>query len=225
MDAKVGDWVVTPRIGKPVEINALWYNALRTIEAFARTRGDAAAYGAHADRARASFERFWNAERDYCFDVLDGPGGDDPAIRPNALFAVSLEHAVLAPEHQRAIVDTCARLLLTSHGLRTLARNDPHYAGAYGGDQRARDAAYHQGTVWAWLLGPYVSAHLRVYRNPAAAERCLHAVRHLLADGAIGSVGEIFDGDPPFAPRGCFAQAWSVAEILRAWDAIRYFRG
>jgi len=224
MDAKVGDWVVTPRIGKPVEINALWYNALRTIETFARTRGDAARYDRLAAQAYASFERFWNDSREYCFDVLDGPDGDDAAIRPNALFAVALEHAPLAPDHHRSVVDTCARLLLTSCGLRSLDPGDPRYVGVYIGDQRSRDGAYHQGTVWAWLLGPFVSAHLRVYRDPAAAERYLHAVRYLLADGAVGTLGEIFDGDPPFTPRGCFAQAWSVAEVLRAWDAIARYR-
>jgi predicted glycogen debranching enzyme len=221
MDAKVGDWVVTPRIGKPVEINALWYNALRTIEAFARTRGDAGRYGRYAAQAYSSFGRFWNHERAYCFDVLDGPEGDDPAIRPNALFAVALEHAALAQEHFRSVVDTSARLLLTSNGLRSLSPNDPHYVGSYLGDQRARDGAYHQGTVWAWLLGPFVSAHLRVYNDPAAAARFLEPMSCMLGDGAIGTLGEIFDGDPPFALRGCFAQAWSVAEILRAWDAVR----
>jgi predicted glycogen debranching enzyme len=223
MDAKVGDWVVTPRIGKPVEINALWYNALRTIESFAQRRGDPRTYTALAERVSKSFERFWNPSLDYCFDVIDGPGGDDAALRPNALFALSLPHPVLAEWHWRAVVDRSARALLTSHGLRSLDPRDPQYVGTYGGDQRARDGAYHQGTVWAWLLGAFVTAHLRVYRNPEQARRFLEPVAHMLRADAIGTLGEIFDGDPPMRPRGCFAQACSVAEVLRAWDAIERF--
>src|SRR5579884_1634350 len=221
MDAKVGDWVVTPRHGKPVEVNALWYNALRTVEDFARTRGAAERYRRYADRVAQSFERFWNGARAYCFDVLDGPAGDDPTIRPNALFAVALEHPALAAEHHRSVVDTCARLLLTSYGLRSLEPGDPRYVGKYVGDQRARDACYHQGTVWAWLIAPFIGAHLRVYRDPHTAASYLEPFRDLLESGAIGTIGEIYDGDPPFAARGCFAQAWSVAEALRAWETIR----
>ena len=221
MDAKVGDWVVTPRLGKPIEVNALWYNALRTVEDFARTRGAAERYRRYADRVAQSFERFWNGARAYCFDVLDGPAGDDPTIRPNALFAVALEHPALAAEHHRSVVDTCARLLLTSYGLRSLEPGDPRYVGKYVGDQRARDACYHQGTVWAWLIAPFIGAHLRVYRDPHTAASYLEPFRDLLESGAIGTIGEIYDGDPPFAARGCFAQAWSVAEALRAWEMIR----
>jgi len=223
MDARVGDWVVTPRIGKPIEINALWYNALRSMAGFARRLGEApAAFDALAETALTGFARFWNADRGYCFDVLDGPDGNDPSLRPNQLFAVSLPESPLAPEQQRQVVDVCARRLHTSYGLRSLAADGPAYRGHYGGDQTARDGAYHQGTVWAWLLGPFVLAHLRVYRDPAAGRALLEPIGdHLLAAG-LGSVSEIFDGDAPFAPRGCIAQAWSVGEILRAWTAVEH---
>ncbi len=221
MDVKIGDWVVTPRTGKAVEINALWYNALRSMADFARRLGQPAAdYDAWAAQVQASFARFFDPARGYCYDVLDGPDGDDAALRPNQLLAVSLPHTALAPGEARAVVDACARDLLTSHGLRSLAPSDPAYIGRYGGDQRQRDSAYHQGTVWAWLIGPFISAHLRVYRDPALARSFLEPLgRHLTAHG-LGSVAEIFDGDPPFTPRGCIAQAWSVAEALRAWQAL-----
>jgi predicted glycogen debranching enzyme len=220
MDAKVGDWVVTPRIGKPVEINALWYNALCSLVEFAHRLGEPTdRYGALAEQARAGFGRFWNEEMGYCTDVIDGPDGDDPALRPNQLLAVSLPHSPLNAQQQRAVVDVCARHLLTSHGLRSLAPDDPAYVGHYGGDQRQRDSAYHQGTVWAWLIGPFVSAHLRVYGDRDQARSFLQPLFRHLADHGVGSVSEIFDGDPPFTPRGCIAQAWSVAELLRAWRA------
>jgi predicted glycogen debranching enzyme len=228
MDAKVGDgstepaevWVVTPRIGKPVEINALWYNALCSMADFARSLGESAdGYEALAERARVGFARFWNEATGYCYDVLDGPKGDDPTLRPNQLFAVSLSHSPLTSQQQRAVVDACARHLLTSHGLRSLAPDDPAYVGHYGGDQRQRDGAYHQGTVWSWLIGPFVSAHLRVYGDRELARTFLQPLIHHLADHGLGSISEIFDGDPPFTPRGCIAQAWSVAELLRAWQA------
>ena len=220
MDAKADDWVVTPRIGKPVEINALWYNALCIMADFACHLGEPAEqYHALAEQARAGFARFWNEAAGYCYDVLDGPAGDDPALRPNQLFAVSLPHSPLTERQQRSVVDICARHLLTSHGLRSLAADDPAYVGHYGGDQRQRDAAYHQGTVWAWLIGPFVTAHLRVYGDPEVARSFLRPLIHHLADHGVGSISEIFDGDPPFTPRGCIAQAWSVAEVLRAWQA------
>jgi glycogen debranching enzyme len=151
--------------------------------------------------------------------VLDGPEGHDDALRPNQLFAVSLPHTTLSATRQRAIVDICARHLLTSHGLRSLAPDHPDYRGRYGGDQKERDGAYHQGTVWSWLIGPFVSAHLRVYQDPLRARAFLQPLlRHLVAHG-VGSISEIFDGDPPFTPRGCPAQAWGVAELIRAWQA------
>jgi predicted glycogen debranching enzyme len=218
MDAKVDDWVVTPRVGKPVEINALWYNALRVMADFARDTGvEARLYQQEAERVRKSFERFWNSSVGYCYDVIDGSAGDDPALRPNQLFAVSLLHSPLNQEQAQAVVEACARHLLTSHGLRSLAPFEPGYEGHYGGGRRERDGSYHQGTVWGWLIGPFVLAHLRVYRDPAAARAYLAPLlRHLRAHG-VGTISEIFDGDPPFLPRGTFAQAWSVAEVLRAW--------
>ena len=221
MDARVGNWVVTPRIGKPVEINALWYNALRNMADFARLLGESAdGYETLAEQARVGFARFWNETTGYCYDLLDGPEGDDPALRPNQLFAVSLPHSPLTSQQQCAVVDACARHLLTSHGLRSLAPNDPAYIGHFGGGQRQRDAAYHQGTVWGWLIGPFVSAHLRVYGDRELARSFLQPLIHHLADHGLGSVSEIFDGDPPHAPRGCFAQAWSVAELIRAYRLI-----
>ncbi len=220
MDAKVGDWVVTPRVGKPVEINALWYNGLRCLADFARRLGQPSEpYAALADRAREGFARFWSDELGHCYDVLDGPDGDDPALRPNQLFAVSLPHSPLDPRQQRAVVDACARHLLTSHGLRSLSPAHPDYVGTYGGDQRQRDAAYHQGTVWGWLIGPFVGAHLRVYGDPELARSFLQPLIQGLNEHGVGSLSEIFEGEPPFRPRGCFAQAWTVAEALRAWRA------
>jgi predicted glycogen debranching enzyme len=224
MDAKVGDWVVTPRIGKPIEVNALWSNALRTMAAFARQLGKPPKeYEVLADCALEGFKRFWNEETGYCYDVLDGPEGNDPSLRPNQIFAVSLgassDLPLLTPEQQRAVVDVCGRMLLTSHGLRSLSPDHPQYQGHYGGNQRQRDGAYHQGTVWGWLLGPFALAHLRVYNNPVQARQFLEPMaNHLYAHG-LGSLSEIFEGDAPMAPRGCIAQAWTVAEVLRAWVA------
>jgi predicted glycogen debranching enzyme len=219
MDAKVDDWVVTPRIGKPVEINALWHNALRIMSTFARHLGRRVdSYQALAEQARTGFARFWNEAGGHCYDVIDGPDGDDLALRPNQLLAVALPHSPLDSRQQRAVVDVCARRLVTSHGLRSLAPHDPAYIGHYGGDRYQRDAAYHQGTVWGWWIGPFVAAHLRVYRDPAAAQAYLLPLARHLAGHGLGSISEIFDGDPPFTPRGCIAQAWSVAELLRVWQ-------
>jgi predicted glycogen debranching enzyme len=221
MDVKIGDLVVTPRIGKPVEVNALWYNALRTMAKFARhINKPHQEYEAMAERAMLSFSRFWNNSCGYCYDVLDGTDGDDITLRPNQIFAVSLPESPLIPAQQRSVVDICGRMLLTSYGLRSLNPNHPQYQGVYGGNQYQRDSAYHQGTVWGWLLGSFVLAHLRVYQNPAQARQFLEPMaNHLYACG-IGSLSEIFDGDAPMSPRGCIAQAWTVAEILRAWKAL-----
>ncbi len=220
MDAKVGDWVVTPRTGKAVEINALWYNALRTLVDVAHHLGEPAAeYEELANRVQTGFSRFWNDALGYCYDVIDGPAGNDARLRPNQLLAVSLHHSPLTAAQQRAVVDVCARRLLTSHGLRSLAPDDPAFIGHYGGDRRRRDAAYHQGTVWAWLIGPFVSAHLRVYGDRALARSFLWPLILELTTHGVGSLSEIFDGNPPFVPRGAIAQAWSVAEVLRAWCA------
>ncbi|MEH2276988.1 MAG: amylo-alpha-1,6-glucosidase [Nostoc sp.] len=220
MDAKVDDWVVTPRIGKPIEVNALWYNALRTMAKFARQLGKPhQEYEAMADRAQYRFSRFWNDETGYCYDVLDSPDGDDSALRPNQIFAVSLPESPLTLAQQRSVVEACGRVLLTSHGLRSLAPDHPQYQGKYGGNQYQRDGAYHQGTVWGWLLGPFVLAHLRVYKNPEQARQFLEPMANHLTAHGLGSLSEIFDGDAPMTPRGCIAQAWTVAEVLRAWLA------
>ncbi|WP_414569255.1 amylo-alpha-1,6-glucosidase [Nostoc sp. CCY 9925] len=222
MDAKVGDWVVTPRIGKPIEVNALWYNALRTMAKFARLIGKPhQEYEAIADRAQIRFSRFWNQETGYCYDVLDTPDGDDASGRPNQIFAVSLPESPLTPAQQKAVVDICGQMLLTSHGLRSLAPNHPQYQVKYGGNQYQRDSGYHQGTVWGWLLGPFVLAHLRVYKNAKQARQFLQPMANHLTAHGIGSLSEIFDGDPPMTPRGCIAQAWTVAEVLRAWQATQ----
>lgn len=221
MDAKVDDWVVTPRMGKPVEINALWYNALCSMADFAVRLGQSATpYETMAAQVQSSFARFWFEGGCYCYDVLDGPTGDDASLRPNQLLAVSLPYSPLTPEQQKLVVDICGRELLTPHGLRSLAPGHPDYKGHYGGDRPTRDAAYHQGTVWGWLIGPFVTAHYRVYQNaPLARSFLLPLLRHLNAHG-MGSLSEIFDGDPPFTPRGCIAQAWSVAELLRCWAML-----
>ena len=222
MDARVGGEPVTPRIGKPVEVNALWYNALLSVTQFSRLlKKPAAEYKSLAERVRASFKRFWNEAKGYCFDVIDGPAGHDASLRPNQLIAVSLPESPLTPVQQRSVVEACARHLLTSHGLRSLAPEDSSYRGHYGGDPHERDAAYHQGTVWGWLLGPFALAHLRAFRDPVTAASFLEPMAEHLKTHGLGTASEIFDGDPPFTPRGCFAQAWTVAEILRAWMAVR----
>jgi predicted glycogen debranching enzyme len=222
MDAKVGDWVVTPRRGKAVEINALWYNALRLLEGWVREgRGDPAAdkYREHAEKARASFNaRFWYEPGGYLYDVVDGERGDDPACRPNQLFAFSLDHEVLDRSRWEPVLEVARRKLWTPVGLRSMAPGHPDYKPRYFGDLRARDAAYHQGTVWAWLIGPFVDAWLKVHPDDrAGARRFLDGFSSHLHEGALGTISEIFDAEPPFTPRGCIAQAWSVAEVLRSW--------
>jgi predicted glycogen debranching enzyme len=221
MDAKVGDWVVTPRIGKPVEVNALWVNALRACAAFARTLDDdPTPFASAAAHAEASFERFWNAGDGWCFDVIDGPDGDDRSLRPNQIFAVLLPIEVLDAARRRAIVDICASRLWTPAGLRSLDPEDPKYVGSYGGDQASRDGAYHQGTAWTWLAGPFALAHHRVHGDASASLALLAATVEGLSADAIGTLAEIADGDAPFAARGAFAQAWSVATLLDAWCVL-----
>jgi len=222
MDAKVDDWVVTPRRGKAVEINALWYNALRLLEIWSLHFGDlpqAELMNRHAQRARQSFNlRFWNPQTGHLFDVVDGESTDDPACRPNQLFAISLDHPVLDPQHWPAVVRIAEEKLLTPMGLRTLSPDHPDYKPRYDGDLHARDAAYHQGTVWPWLIGPFIDSWLRVHpERRAEARGFLDGFIHHLDEAAIGSISEIFDAEPPFRPRGCIAQAWSVAEVLRTW--------
>lgn len=233
MDAKVGDWVVTPRIGKPIEISALWYNALCTMVQFAEVLGKPRQdYQSLAQTTLQGFQRFWQEESGYCYDVLDGPAGHDLSLRPNQLFAISLPFVtgvtpggqrsspLLKRSQQRSVVDICGQNLWTSHGLRSLAPDDPQYIGSYGGSPLQRDGAYHQGTTWAWLLGPYVQAHLKVYDDVAQAKTLLEPILQHLQSGCIGNISEVFDGDAPMPPRGCFAQAWSVAEVLRVWRLI-----
>ncbi len=222
MDAKVGDWVVTPRRGKAVEINALWYNALRLLEDWVRGaqgEGAAAIWAKHAQRARESFNRrFWYDAGGYLYDVVDGEQGDDTACRPNQLLAISLPHPILEPQRWQSVVQVAQARLLTPLGLRTLAPEHPDYKPKYYGDLRARDAAYHQGTVWAWLIGPFIDAWLKVYpEERAEARQFLKGFENHLGQTCIGSISEIFDAEEPYAPRGCVAQAWSVAEVLRCW--------
>ncbi|ARV59797.1 glycogen debranching protein [Nostocales cyanobacterium HT-58-2] len=231
MDAKVDDWVITPRIGKPIEVNALWYNALQTMAKFAHQLGKPhQEYEAMAQQVLTRFSRFWNDNLGYCYDVLDSPDGDDDSLRPNQIFAVSLPTVesngypfLLTPAQQQGVVNACSRLLLTSYGLRSLTPTHPQYQGHYGGNSLQRDSAYHQGPVWAWLLGPFVLAHLRVFKNPALARSFLEPIANHLHSHGLGSISEIFEGDAPITPRGCIAQAWSVAEVLRAWVAVEHF--
>ena len=221
MDAKFGDHVVTPRIGKPVELNALWLNAVTAMGMFAHALGrDANCYETLVKSAHSGYGRFWNPATGFCFDVLDGPQGHDAALRPNQILAVSLPESALNREQQQAVVDVCARDLLTSFGLRSLGPREPGYRGRYAGGPLERDAAYHQGTVWGWLLGPFVLAHLRVYQDPGMAASFLEPMLQHIGAVGVGSASEIFDGDPPFTPNGCFAQAWSVGETLRAWQIV-----
>jgi len=223
MDAKVGDWVVTPRRGKAVEINALWYNALRLMENWLheeKNQETADSIREQAEKAYHSFnERFWNKSEGYLFDVVDGSEGkSDAACRPNQLFAISLDHPVLDPQYWGPVVKVVQERLLTPYGLRTLDPGHPDYKSRYDGDLRARDAAYHQGTVWAWLIGPFIDAWLKVHPgDKEGARQFLKRFESHLGDAGIGSISEIFDAIEPFTPRGCIAQAWSVAEVLRSW--------
>lgn len=220
MDAKVDGWVVTPRRGKPVEIQALWFNALSLLAGWAAELGHPAD-DLHrlAGRVKASFDRrFWHEPLGHLLDVVDAEGGgDDPACRPNQVFTMSLTHPVLAVERQAQVLAVVREKLLTPYGLRTLAPDHPDYKPTYEGDLRTRDGAYHQGTVWPWLIGHFVAAWVRVHGDRAEARAMLEQLPGHLLDFGVGSISEIFDAEPPFAPRGCIAQAWSVAETLRAW--------
>ena len=225
MDARVGDWVVTPRIGKPVEINALWYNALCAMADLAERIGIAGdPYRAAAERARAGFARFAMPDGQGLYDVIDGPDGHDGSLRPNQVLAVSLWASPLDPAMRRAVLERCAETLVTPYGLRSLAPGSGAYCPSCRGGVAERDGAYHQGTVWAWLLGPWALAQYRVSGDAAAAQRSLEGIAAHLADAGLGQVSEIFDADPPFTPRGCPAQAWSVACILDAWWRLEHAR-
>ncbi len=227
MDAKVDGWVVTPRRGKAVEINALFYNALRIAQQFLADSGDSGTEKRMqqlADRVQASFnERFWYADGQYLYDVIDGEnGGNDPALRPNQIFALALDYPVLDRARWQRVVDVVREALLTPVGLRSLARSHPDYKAAYDGDLRSRDAAYHQGTVWSWLIGPFINAWLRVRPDDrAGALALLDGFNPHLGDACIGTISEVFDAEPPYHPRGCAAQAWSVAEVLRCLRMLR----
>lgn len=221
MDAKVEDWVVTPRHGKAVEINALWYNTLRITEALSRQlkrRSDRKRCRELAEQVEATFiPRFWYAPGGYLYDVVDGPSGDDASLRPNQLLALSLPFPLIEGDKAESILHVVEQDLLTPYGLRALSPKDPAYHGRYEGDRWQRDGAYHQGTVWSWLIGPYLSALQRMQGTPAPLRHQLEPFFHHLKEAGVGSISEIFDGDPPHRPRGCPAQAWSVAEILRIW--------
>jgi len=223
MDAKVGDWIVTPRRGKPVEIQALWYNALRVMVDWSRElRKESARWVELAEQAEESFHRrYWYGAGGYLYDVVDGEAGDDSSLRPNQILALSLRYPILRRDRWQAIVDVVRDRLLTPFGLRTLAPDHPDYKRTYSGDLRARDAAYHQGTVWPWLIGPYVDAYLRAYGDRGEARRLLDAFHGHLQEAGIGTISEIFDAEPPYPPRGCIAQAWSVGEVLRAYLKTR----
>jgi predicted glycogen debranching enzyme len=224
MDAKLGDWVVTPREGKPVEIQALWYNALRVMEHLSSVfdgGAESSRYASLAERALARFtQAFWNESAGCLYDVVSGNGADS-SIRPNQIFAVSLPYPLLSNDQALRVVEVVEWELLTPFGLRTLSPRDPHYRGRYEGDPRSRDGAYHQGTVWPWLLGPFLSAYVKVHGGTEEARRradqFLDPLRAHLWQAGLGQISEVFDGDAPHHPGGCFAQAWSVAEILRTY--------
>jgi predicted glycogen debranching enzyme len=224
MDAKIGDWVVTPRQGKPVEIQALWYNALQVMKRLSSGFGDrdqANHYAALADRCRDRFlEVFWNEGEGCLYDVVsdDGPDG---AVRPNQIFAVSLPNTMLPEDKAMRVLEVVEWDLLTPYGLRTLSRRDSRYRPHYGGDAHSRDSAYHQGTVWPWLLGPFLTAYVKVHgatpESRERADRFLEPLRAHLWQAGLQQISEVFDGDPPHHPGGCIAQAWSVAELLRTY--------
>ena len=223
MDAKVGDWVVTPRSGKPVEIQALWYNALRVIEELALAFDDRPAharYRAMADRCRQSFNLiFWNEDAGCLYDCIEGDERDG-SIRPNQIIAVSLPHSMLSMDKAKRVVEVVEQNLWTPVGLRSLAPADPRYRPRYEGGVWERDSAYHQGTVWAWLMGPFITAYVKAHGRGKKARRqaagWLDGFRAHLSEAGLGQVSEIFDAEPPHTPRGCIAQAWSVGELLRA---------
>jgi predicted glycogen debranching enzyme len=230
MDAKVGDWVVTPRRGKAVEINALWYNALRlTVEwlnLVGDKNGDRSRFAEQADLAYASFQkRFWNPALNCLYDVVDSPEEkdgqlvnprNDASVRPNQVIAFALKYPMLAEEKWKPVLEIVKSELLTPVGLRSLSPKDKNYKEKYDGDLWTRDAAYHQGTVWAWLIGPFIDAWRRAYPGDTASlESFLSGFGKHLSEDGIGTISEIFDAEAPFAPRGCIAQAWSVAEVLR----------
>jgi predicted glycogen debranching enzyme len=224
MDAKYGEWIVTPRRGKAVEINALWYNALCLLAEWVEFRLEDKEKSRHlktcAEQTQRSFNRrFWNANLGCLYDVIDGEAGDDVACRPNQIFAIALPHPVLNEVYWKPVFETVRRLLLTPLGLRTLEPRHGGYKLKYHGDLMTRDSSYHQGTVWPWLIGPFIDAWLKVIPEDKLEPRQLleNFLDTHLTDACVGTISEIFDAEEPFVPRGCIAQAWSVAEILRSW--------
>lgn len=218
MDAHMGDWIVTPRRGKPVEIQALWHNALCLMARWETGDAQRAHYARHARLVRESFNaRFWNEERGCLYDVVDGEDGNDARLRPNQVFAISLDHPVLDPARWPAVLEAVRTQLLTPFGLRTLEPSNPAYSHTYHGNLKSRDSAYHQGTVWPWLLGAFIDAWLKVHHDPAGARALLAAFPAHLQVAGIGTISEVFDAQSPHVPHGCIAQAWSVAEVLRCW--------
>jgi predicted glycogen debranching enzyme len=222
MDARDGDWVVTPRHGKPVEIAALWYNALRLMSDWThRANAPVARFAMMAERARRTAKaRYWFDAGSYLYDVIDGPEGNDASLRPNQLMALGLSYPLVDGERARRSLDRVREKLLTPFGLRTLSPDDPRYLHRFGGDHRSRDAAYQMGIVWPWLLGPYLDAHLRIHRDPTVVARVLAPFAAHFREAGLGSISEIFEGEPPYRPAGAIAQAWSVGELL--WHARRY---
>ncbi len=223
MDAKVGDWVVTPRHGKPVEVNALWYDALSCMESWAaRYSLDASKFSQLRSKVREHFgKRFWYEEGGYLYDVVDVEGiagHNDASLRPNQLFAASLTPSLLTDGQIRSMMQKVTDTLLTPLGLRSLSPGDPSYCKHYNGNQQQRDGAYHRGTVWQWLIGPYVDVYLSLYQDRAAIRALLQPLVYHLWDACLGTISEIAEPEPPFTPVGCFAQAWSVAEVLRCWQ-------
>jgi predicted glycogen debranching enzyme len=221
MDAKVEDWVVTPRHGKPVEISALWYNALCVVEELGRQLGKRAGRKRCRELAKqveqSFLQRFWYPSGGYLYDVVDGPAGDDAALRPNQLFALSLPFPLVSGPQAGSILRVVGDELVTPYGIRSLSPKDPAYHSRCEGDIWQRDSAYHQGTVWSWLIGPYLTAVRRVFGPETNVRGILEPLLKHLTDAGIGSISEILDGDAPHTPRGCVAQAWSVAEVLRVW--------
>ena len=229
MDARVGSKLVTPRQGYVVEINALWYNALRAMEAMAKVAGMTFKHAGLSDRTGENFSaEFWNNEKNCLYDLVDWDFRD-PRIRPNQILAVSLPYPVVEGEQAKKIVSAVQEKLLTPYGLRSLERDDPDYRGVYMGDVAKRDSAYHNGTIWSWLMGPFITAYTRVNKGTGGKDRAFDFLSELigkhLAEAGIGTVSELFDGDAPHAPRGCISQAWSVAEIIRSYvEDIRGIR-
>ena len=225
MDAKVGDWVVTPRHGKPVEVNALWYYALSCMESWAaRYSLDASKFSQLHSQVREHFtRRFWYEEGGYLYDVVDVEGvagQNDASLRPNQLYAASLTPSLFTEEQMRSMLQKVTDTLLTPMGLRSLSPADPSYCMHYNGNQQQRDGSYHRGTVWPLLIGPYVDVHLSIYKDRAAIRAVLQPLVQHLWDACLGTISEIAEPEPPFTSMGCYAQAWSVAEVLRCWQLV-----